>query len=141
MSQYPHLPHTPVDEAGWHQALIELARYLRTPEGCPWDREQDTRAFAGFVHDESAEFVESLMGGDKKHMAEECGDTLFTLLATIAAAEEEGLFSYQEVLERAHEKMIRRHEHVFGDDKAQTPEEAVLAWERVKAAEKKQSSS
>ncbi|MCF6285565.1 MAG: nucleotide pyrophosphohydrolase [Candidatus Hydrogenedentes bacterium] len=137
MTAYPHLPHPPATEPEWHQALIELARYLRTPEGCPWDREQDTRAFAGFLRDESAEYVEALEGDDHAHMAEECGDSLFTLLASIAAAEEAGLFTYEEVLKKAHEKMIRRHDHVFGDVKSQTPEEAVVAWERVKQAEKR----
>jgi uncharacterized protein YabN with tetrapyrrole methylase and pyrophosphatase domain len=138
LTAYPHLPHPPATEPEWHQALIDLARFLRTPEGCPWDREQDTRAFAGFLRDESAEYVEALEGDERAHMAEECGDTLFTLLASIAAAEEAGLFTYREVLEKAHKKMIRRHDHVFGEVKAQTPEEAVAAWERVKEAEKRQ---
>ena len=136
MTTYPHLPHPPADEAEWHQALINLARYLRTPEGCPWDREQDARAFAGFIRDESTEYIEALAGNDRNHMAEECGDTLFTLLASIAAAEEAGLFTYRDVLQKAHEKMIRRHDHVFGEVKAQTPEEAIAAWERIKNVEK-----
>jgi uncharacterized protein YabN with tetrapyrrole methylase and pyrophosphatase domain len=69
-------------------------------------------------------------------MAEECGDALFTLLASVAAAEAEGLFTYEEMLRCAHEKMIRRHDHVFGAEKASTPEEAMEAWERSKAAER-----
>lgn len=140
MSKLPHLPHTPTDETGWHQALIDLARFLRTPEGCPWDREQDAHAFAGFLHDETGEYREALQGEDRHHMAEECGDALFTLLASIAAAEEAGLFTYHEVLKRAHEKMIRRHDHVFGAEKALTAEEAMDAWERVKAEEKRRES-
>jgi uncharacterized protein YabN with tetrapyrrole methylase and pyrophosphatase domain len=136
MPQYPHLNQAPANESQWHQALVDLARYLRTPEGCPWDREQDARAFAGFLCEESREYVDSLDGNDREHMAEECGDALFTLLASVAAAEEAGIFTYADVLERAHEKMIRRHDHVFGEVKAKTPEEAVAAWERVKREEK-----
>jgi len=136
MNAYPHLPTAPTTEPAWHQALMELARYLRTPEGCPWDREQDAQAFAGFLRNESEEYIEALAGDDPVHMAEECGDTLFTLLASIAAAEEAGLFTYRQVLECAHDKMIRRHDHVFGDVKAETPEEAIAAWDRVKSAEK-----
>lgn len=137
MDSLPHLSQTPTSETGWHQALMDLARYLRTPDGCPWDREQDAIAFAGYLREESGEYVDALSGDDTGHMAEECGDALFTLLASIAAAEESGLFTYEQVLERAHEKMIRRHEHVFGEEKAQTPEEAMVAWERVKAEEKR----
>ena len=138
MSTYPHLPQQPQQESEWHQALIDLARFLRSPEGCPWDQEQDTRAFAGYACDEAVEFAEAVASGDRAHMAEECGDALFTLLASIAAAEAEGHFTYREVLETAHEKMIRRHDHVFGENRAATPEEAMAAWERVKAEEKRQ---
>jgi tetrapyrrole methylase family protein/MazG family protein len=136
MEILPHLPQTPAHERDWHQALMDLARYLRTPEGCPWDQQQTARSFAEFHVEESAEYVEALDGDDHHHMAEECGDALFTLLASVAAAEAEGLFTYEEMLQRAHEKMIRRHDHVFGEEKARTPEEAMEAWERSKAAER-----
>ena len=136
MESLPHLSGSPATESEWHQALIDLARYLRSPEGCPWDREQDALAFAGYSRDEAAEYMEALSSHDTAHMAEECGDTLFTLLASVAAAEAAGLFTYEDVLRQAHEKMIRRHDHVFGDVRAQTSEEAVAAWERVKAEEK-----
>ena len=135
MAPLPHLPHAPGTEGDWHQALMNLARYLRTPEGCPWDQQQTARSFAEFHVEESAEYVEALDGDDHHHMAEECGDALFTLLASVAAAEAEGLFTYEEMLRAAHEKMVRRHDHVFGEEKARTPEEAVEAWERSKAAE------
>ena len=78
---------------------------------------------ARYSKEEATEYLEALEGEDTHHMAEECGDTLFTLLASIAAAEAAGIFSYQDVLERAHEKMIRRHDHVFGENKATTPED------------------
>lgn len=136
MDLLPHLTAQPVREADWHQALIDLARYLRTPEGCPWDQKQTARSFAEYHVEESAEYVEALDGDDHHHMAEECGDALFTLLASVAAAEAEGLFTYEEMLRYAHEKMVRRHDHVFGAEKATTPEEAIAAWNRMKAAER-----
>jgi uncharacterized protein YabN with tetrapyrrole methylase and pyrophosphatase domain len=74
--------------------------------------------------------------GDAAHAREEFGDALFVLLAAAAAAEEEGLFELKDALALAHEKMVRRHEHVFGEVKAQTPEEATAAWNAVKAREK-----
>lgn len=143
METLPHLTRTPAHERDWHQALMNLARYLRSPEGCPWDQKQTALSFARFHVEESTEYVEALEGNDPRHMAEECGDALFTLLASVAAAEAEGLFTFEEMLQHAHEKMVRRHDHVFGPEKARTPEEAMEAWERSKAAERarKQSES
>jgi uncharacterized protein YabN with tetrapyrrole methylase and pyrophosphatase domain len=136
MAFYPHAPRTPESEAEWFQALIDLARYLRSPEGCPWDREQTARTFAHFSKEEAAELDQAFESGDKAEIEEEFGDTLFTLLASAAAAEEEGLFTLQAALEKAHEKMIRRHDHVFGHTKAATPQDAIDAWNRIKAKEK-----
>ena len=136
MSELPHLDATPQTEAQWFQALIDLARYLRTPAGCPWDREHGAQDFTRFLQDEARELSEAFASSGNDHIAEEFGDTLFTLLAAAAAAEEEGRFTLGAALAAAHEKMVRRHDHVFGEHKAATPEEALAAWERVKAAEK-----
>ncbi len=134
---YPHLEKRPETESEWFEALIALARYLRTPEGCPWDREQGAADFARFLADEVQEQVEALDSGDSEHAREEFGDVFFTLLATAAAAEEEGRFRLGDALEQIHEKMIRRHEHVFGDATAETAEDAIRVWEEVKRKEKK----
>ena len=134
---YPHLEKQPETESEWFEALIALARYLRTPEGCPWDREQGAADFARFLADEVREQVEALDSGDNRHAREEFGDVFFTLLATAAAAEEEGRFRLGDALERIHEKMIRRHEHVFGDATAETAEDVVRVWEEAKRKEKK----
>lgn len=136
MSFYPHYQQEPKSEGGWFEALTALARYLRGPEGCPWDREQGAAKFAGYLQDETEELVEALASGDHEHAAEEFGDVFFTLLATAAAAEEEGRFNLEDALRGIHDKMIRRHEHVFGDAKAATPEEAIEVWNAVKAREK-----
>ncbi|MCH8205369.1 MAG: hypothetical protein IID09_09400 [Candidatus Hydrogenedentes bacterium] len=133
---YPHLEKQPETESEWFEALIALARYLRTPEGCPWDREQGAADFARFLADEVREQVEALDSGDNRHAREEFGDVFFTLLATAAAAEEEGRFRLGDALEEIHEKMIRRHEHVFGDATAETAEDAVRVWEEAKRKEK-----
>lgn len=136
MTTYPHLDGTPEGEPEWFDALLRLARYLRTPEGCPWDREQGALAFARFAREESAELIEAIASGDLSHTEEEFGDVFFVLLATAAAAEEQGGFNLERALRSAHEKMIRRHEHVFGEHKARTPEEAVEMWNAMKAREK-----
>jgi len=137
----PHLRKNPESELQWFEALISLARYLRTPEGCPWDREQTAANFAKYAVEESGEFAEACDSGDEAHMREEFGDAFFVLLASAAAAEEEGLFTLKEALVIAHEKMVRRHDHVFGEVKAKTSEEATQAWEAAKAKEKRDSDS
>lgn len=141
MGKLPYINRTPNKEAEWFQALIDLARYLRGPGGCPWDREQSSRDFAAFAAEEAKEVLDAYSAGDNDDIAEEVGDTLFTLLASVAAGEEEGRYTLKQILESAHEKMVRRHEHVFGDEKATTPEAAIDSWNRVKAKEKKRKTS
>lgn len=133
---YPHWKRLPQNELDWFDALISLARYLRGPDGCPWDREQTALSFAQYAVKEGEELIEALERGDNAHSEEELGDTLFVLLAAVAAAEAEGRFTLASALERIHEKMIRRHDHVFGETKAQTPEEAIAAWNKIKEVEK-----
>lgn len=137
MESLPHIRRVPKQEGDWFEALMDLARYLRTPEGCPWDRQQSSLNFAGFMKEESEELLEALRAEDNENVAEELGDCLFTLLAAAAAAEEEGRFKMEEVLKMAHEKMVRRHEHVFGENRADTPEGAIDSWNRIKAEEKR----
>jgi tetrapyrrole methylase family protein / MazG family protein len=136
MISYPHLDAMPHTEADWFDALVALARYLRTPEGCPWDRKQTSRNFAGFLQEEAQELIEAFDEQDNAHIEEEFGDTLFCLLASAVAAEEEGRFKLREALEKAHAKMIRRHGHVFGEHTADTPEEAIAVWQEIKAKER-----
>lgn len=136
MDTFPHFDRVAETELDWFEALINLARYLRTSEGCPWDREQSSGDFAGYAKGEVEELVEAIESGDNEHIAEEFGDAFFTLLASAAAAEEEGGFKLVDALALAHEKMIRRHEHVFGDVKAATAEDAVAAWEEAKRMER-----
>lgn len=134
---YPHWKKTPDSEQEWFQVLADLARHLRGPEGCPWDRRQTARDFAAFAREEADELIEAFEKNDNAHIEEEFGDTLFCLMAAAAAAEAEGRFTLRHALERAHEKMIRRHDHVFGETKAGTAEDAIESWNRIKEREKK----
>lgn len=137
MIKKPYFDKLPKNEADWFNVLAALARYLRSPEGCPWDRERTALEFAKFMKDEADEYIEALQGEDPANIEEEFGDCLFTLLASMAAAEEMGIMNLGRALEATHEKMVRRHGHVFAEEKALTPEDAVLAWEKVKAKEKR----
>ena len=116
-------------------SLVELVRFLRSEEGCPWDRAQDTAAFARYAVDEAREFQKATCSGNDNHAAEECGDCLFTLFAAIVAAEDEGRFSLADVVTCARRKLVRRHAHVFTDRKAVTVEEAIESWRKVKRDE------
>ena len=137
MQSYPHIRKTPQSELEWMEALVALSRFLRSPEGCPWDRKQTAESFARFVHEEARELVEAFQEEDKNdHVEEEWGDTLFTLLATVAAAETEGRFSLEHALPRAHEKMIRRHGHIFGKRRAESTDDVVEIWKEIKQREK-----
>jgi len=134
---YPHLQKQPERESEWFDALIGLARYLRSPEGCPWDRDHTAQDFARFAGEEAAELLDAFAGDHNDHIEEEWGDTLFTLLAAAAAAETEGRFTLRHALEKTHEKMIRRHGHIFGEHTAETPEDVVNVWKKIKAEEKR----
>ena len=136
MRPLPHMPVYPRNETEWFAALIRMARYLRGPEGCPWDRKQRSANFAQFAQEEALELREAFAAEDNGHIAEEFGDVFFTLLACAAAAEEEGRFRLEDALKGIHEKMVRRHGHVFGDEKAATAEDAMAMWNKVKAREK-----
>ena len=137
MPQYPHLDEgAPENERDWFEALVRLARYLRGPDGCPWDRKQTSRDFARFMKEEAEELQEAYAVDDDSAVEEEWGDTFFCMLAAAAAAEQEGRFTLEQALRRTHEKMVRRHGHIFGDHDAETPEEVVEVWHTIKAKEK-----
>lgn len=138
MKNLPHIQKTPQSEQEWLQTLVDLARYLRSPEGCPWDRKQTTASFAQFAREEAAELVDACGQEDNAEIEEEWGDTLFTLLACAAAAEAEGRFQILGALEKAHAKMIRRHAHIFGGHVAHTPEDAAEVWNKIKEQERRE---
>ncbi len=134
---YPHWRKQPENEQEWLQTVMALARYLRGPNGCPWDREQGAAEFARFTIGEAEEFIEALANANDEHAAEEAGDVLFCVFAAIAAAEEQGRFSLNDALQGIHEKMVRRHGHVFGEHNADSPQDAVRVWNSIKAQEKR----
>ncbi len=114
-----------------------LITALRHPEtGCPWDREQTLGKMAKPLLAEAAEAAEALAAGDRAHMAEELGDVFLNIMLATVIAEEEGAFSWRDVVEGVSRKLIRRHPHVFGGKTASTPDEAMRLFLEAKAAEK-----
>ncbi len=116
-------------------SLLNLLKRLRAPGGCPWDRAQTRQTLSRCLRNECAEFVEALDQGDKEHILDELGDVMMNVFLQVAVAEEKAEFTLEDVWAHVIEKMIRRHEHVFGSGQAGTPEEVLALWEKVKARE------
>ena len=118
------------------QRLHEIIAYLRSPEGCPWDRAQDWSTLASKVTEEAYEVVDAISEGDPADLAGELGDLLLIVALLTQIAEERGDFTIEDVYETVNRKLIRRHPHVFGDDAADTPEAVLSTWQRVKREER-----
>ena len=117
--------------------LVELMVYMRGPDGCSWDKEQGIRDFAVHVANESEEVVAAIKAGDHENLREELGDLLWNIVFLSQIAREEGLFDIIDVMEDVREKIVRRHPHVFGDEKITDPDEIITQWHKIKAEEKK----
>jgi tetrapyrrole methylase family protein/MazG family protein len=118
------------------QALAEASAVLRSPDGCPWDREQTPRSLRTGFLEEVGEVLEALDNGDAKSLEEELGDVLFHLVMQAQMAREEELFRLSDVVSGIYSKIKRRHPHVWGDVEVQDSDEVVANWEEIKAGEK-----
>ncbi len=131
MNDAPSRPATALD------ALLAVMAKLRDPDGgCPWDLEQDFASIAPYTIEEAYEVEDAIRRGDPAALLDELGDLLFQVVYHARMAEERGWFGFAEVAAAIAAKMIRRHPHVFGDDKARTSEEQTIAWEEQKQAER-----
>ncbi|HEX4646258.1 MAG TPA: MazG family protein [Verrucomicrobiae bacterium] len=110
---------------------------LRSPKGCPWDREQDHRSLRWHAVEEVYELMDAIEAGDDHEMAEELGDLLLQVVFHCQMAEERGAFDFDTVARQIVDKLIRRHPHVFGAAQARTVEAVWTQWEQIKKAEKK----
>jgi ATP diphosphatase len=110
--------------------------YLRGPEGCPWDRAQDYDSVKGLLLEEAYEVVDTVNARDFSALEDELGDLLFQVVFYSQLAGEEKRFGIDDVIERVHAKLVRRHPHVFGEVRAETPEEALKSWLSVKETER-----
>src|SRR5438105_5468672 len=120
--------------------LVALMSRLRSPEGCPWDREQTYATLAPMLLEEAYEAfeaVEDARAGRPEHLSEELGDLLFQIVFYAQVARERGEFTIDDVTDRIHSKMVRRHPHVFADAAVRDNEELLRNWERMKAEEKR----
>ena len=120
--------------------LTEIVQRLRAKDGCPWDRVQTHETLKAPCIEEAAEVICGINilteTGNAENLQEELGDLLFQVLFHASLAEEEGLFTLEDVARTAADKMVRRHPHVFGEAGGLSDAERHAAWEEVKKAEK-----
>src|ERR1039457_2587 len=116
--------------------LIKVMARLRSPTGCPWDREQNHRTLRRHAIEEVYELIDAIEDGDDHEMAEELGDLLLQVVFHCQLAKERGAFDFQKVCRMIVEKLVRRHPHVFGKTKVKDVDEVWANWEKIKKAEK-----
>lgn len=119
------------------EEFLELVAHLRSPEGCPWDRKQTHQTLRLYLLEEAYEALAALDGNDMPGLKEELGDLLLQVALHTQVASEEGSFRMPDVLQHIHEKLVRRHPHVFGDTKVDGVARVLQNWEEIKAAERK----
>jgi MazG family protein len=118
------------------QDLLRVMARLRSPTGCPWDREQSHRTLRRHAIEEVYELIDAIEAEDDHEMAEELGDLLLQIVFHCQLAKERGAFDFEKVCRMIVEKLVRRHPHVFGTTKVKDVNEVWANWERIKKAEK-----
>jgi nucleoside triphosphate diphosphatase len=117
--------------------LIEIMVALRTSKtGCPWDLEQDFASIAPYTLEEAYEVADAIARNDLVDLEDELGDLLLQVVFHARMAQEQGAFDFGDVVEAITTKLIRRHPHVFGDQKAHDPESVKGLWDEIKAQER-----
>lgn len=117
------------------ETLVEIMGKLRSPEGCPWDREQTHESIKRYLLEEVYEFIDAIHEDAVQKMKDELGDILFQIVFHCKLASEEGKFDIYDVIKTTSEKMIRRHPHVFADKKVDTAHDVIVQWDEIKKAE------
>lgn len=119
------------------EKLIEIMAALRDPDsGCPWDLEQRFETIVPHTLEEAYEVADSIETGNLGELCGELGDLLFQVVFYARIAEEQGLFSFEQIVEGISDKLVRRHPHVFGDEVITSAEAQTRAWEAHKARER-----
>src|SRR6266850_6872789 len=117
-------------------SLLEVMAKLRSPTGCPWDREQDHMTLRFHAIEEVYELMDAIEAGDDHEMVEELGDLLLQVVFHCQLAKERSAFDFENVARHITDKLVRRHPHVFGKLKVKDVDEVWANWEKIKHAEK-----
>jgi MazG family protein len=118
------------------EKLLGLMARLRGPSGCPWDREQTMASLRPFILEEAYELVEAVSSGEGEAIREELGDLLLEVVFVNQIASEEKLFEMSEVIRGIHDKLVRRHPHVFESERVASAGQALERWDEIKEREK-----
>ena len=118
------------------ERLLQIMEKLRSPEGCPWDREQTHDSLKRYLIEEAYEVLEAIDTGDPSMLADELGDVLLQVVFHAQIAKEQGTFTMDDVIEAISSKLIRRHPHVFGEIDVSTVSDVIRNWDAIKRAEK-----
>ncbi len=117
--------------------LVNLMKTLRGPGGCPWDRKQTLPDLKPYVIEEAYEVVDAIDHGDRQALLEEIGDLLLESVFIAEITREEKSFDIYDSITAIHDKLVRRHPHVFGDVEANNAEQVLVNWEKLKNEERK----
>jgi MazG family protein len=128
-----------MNEKRTFQDLIEMMARLRAPDGCPWDREQTYATLGPMLIEEAYEVIEAAEAENWNDLRDELGDLLFQIVFYGQIGAEKSHFDLHQSIARVHEKMTRRHPHVFGAEKVTGTADVLANWEAIKAAERKAS--
>jgi len=118
--------------------LKHIMELLRSPEGCPWDKEQTHQSIRRNMLEEAYEVAEAIDENDPAHLKEELGDVLLQVVFHARMAEEAGLFNFDDVVDGIAQKLVFRHPHVFGTVEADNTDQALNTWDAQKQVEKDQ---
>lgn len=117
--------------------LVSLMTRLRGPDGCPWDRKQTLPDLKPYIIEEAYEVVDAIDRDDRGALTEEVGDLLLEAVFVAEITREEGTFDIYDAITSIHDKLVRRHPHVFGDVQAGDAEQVLVNWEKLKQDERK----
>ncbi len=123
------------------EELIGVVETLRGENGCPWDKAQTHESLTPNMLEEAYEAVEAIKEGKPEHLREELGDVLLQVILHSQIASEEKDYNIEDVAKELKDKLIHRHPHIFGNDHAETPEEVLEKWDKLKQEEKKERKS
>ena len=129
MTQYRKYPAT-------YEGIAQVMERLLGPDGCPWDKKQTRETLADMFLEECYELIEAIEEGDTAKIVEELGDVFFHVVFQLKLGEDSGEFAREDVLEALVNKLVRRHPHVFGEERAANPDEAIANWDAVKRQER-----
>ena len=116
--------------------FISTVKSLRSENGCPWDRRQSPSSLKKYLLEETQELIEAIDSGNKQHVKEELGDLLYLIVLLSQIHHEQDYFAIDDVIDAINAKMIRRHPHVFDDEKVESTEELRKKWLEIKSQEK-----